>query len=57
MRLLTRATFAVCLAAAFLLAGCKEEAEISKAEEQNFKGGPPPPGFFDKPENQPKASN
>jgi hypothetical protein len=31
-----------------LLSGCKSQSSMSKAEEENFKGGPMPAGFMEK---------
>lgn len=57
MKTFIKLAVAAGLGVSFLLAGCKEEAQMTKKEEENFKGGPPPAGFFDKPENQPKQGN
>jgi len=48
---------AVSLICNFLLVGCKEEEQMSKAERENFNGGPMPAGFMDKnapPQGPPK---
>lgn len=54
---IAKVTVALGFAACLLLAGCKGEPEMTKKEEENFKGGPPPAGFFDKEENKPKPGN
>lgn len=53
----TKIILAIGMVCCFLLAGCKEEVEMTKKEEENFKGGPPPAGFLDNPSNQPKPGN
>jgi len=48
---------AASLACNFLLVGCKGEEQMSKAEKENFNGGPMPAGFMDKnapPQGPPK---
>jgi hypothetical protein len=42
-------------AMAVSLVGCSEKTEMSKEEQENFKGGPMPPGFLDKPGGAPSA--
>jgi hypothetical protein len=40
----------------FSLAGCSEKTDMTKAEQENFKGGPMPAGFLDKQGSAPPAN-